>query len=143
MPPFVHRMPVRFSDVDHAGIVYYPRYLHFFHVCFEEFFRERMGARSYVKLLDEDRIGFPSVKCACEFESPLRFGDTMEIEMSVVRLGHKSVTFGFDIYRVDAGAGPRRRAAFGSNVCAIVDLNRFQAVALPDQVRALLVPIVQ
>lgn len=132
-------MPVRFSDVDHAGIVYYPRFLHYFHVCFEEFFRARMGARAYVELLDDRRIGFPSVKCGCEFESPLRFGDTMEIEMSVERLGGKSVTFVYEIFRLDDGDGKgRTRAAYGSNVCAIVDLNRFRAVALPDDVRALL-----
>jgi 4-hydroxybenzoyl-CoA thioesterase len=135
-------MPVRFADVDHAGIVYYPRFLHYFHVCFEEFFRERMGARAYVGLLDDRRIGFPSVKCGCEFESPLKFGDMMEIEMSVDRLGGKSVTFAYEIFRLDHGDEKgRTRAAFGSNVCAIVDLNRFRAVGVPEDVRSLLATI--
>ena len=36
---------VRFSDVDNAGIVYYPRFFHYCHVAREEFFTE---------LLDEE-----------------------------------------------------------------------------------------
>ena len=57
MPPFSHTFPVRFADVDHAGIVYYPRFFHYFHAAFEEFFRRRMGGRAYVDLLDRrDRL---------------------------------------------------------------------------------------
>ena len=54
MPPFVHRLPVRFADIDHAGIVYYPRFFHFFHVAFEELWRARIGPRAYSELIDRD-----------------------------------------------------------------------------------------
>ena len=37
--PFEFATPVRFADVDHAGIVYYPRFFHYFHMAFEELFR--------------------------------------------------------------------------------------------------------
>ena len=53
MPAFVHSTPVRFADVDHAGIVYYPRFFHFFHLAFEELWRARLGARAYVELLED------------------------------------------------------------------------------------------
>ncbi len=36
-------LKVRFGDIDHAGIVYYPRFLHYFHVALEEFFGSRVG----------------------------------------------------------------------------------------------------
>ena len=72
---FTYRTPVRFNDVDHAGIVYYPVFFHYFHLAFEELFRARMGPRSYQELLDRERIGFPAVATECEFFSPLRFGD--------------------------------------------------------------------
>ena len=62
MTPFVFTTPVRFADVDHAGIVYYPRFFHYFHLAFEELFRQRIGARAYVDLLDKDRVGFPAVR---------------------------------------------------------------------------------
>ena len=30
-------VPVRFAEIDRAGIVYYPRWFHYLHVAFEEF----------------------------------------------------------------------------------------------------------
>jgi 4-hydroxybenzoyl-CoA thioesterase len=156
MPPFVLRLPVRFSDVDHAGIVYFPRFFHFFHLALEELFHDRLGPRGYVRLLDEDKIGFPSVSARCDFRSPLRFGDVMEVELEVARLGEKSVTFGFRIFRlvdgdarggaapVSEGAAPpltRVLAAEGESVSAIVDLTRFRAVAVPDGLRGILTSI--
>ncbi len=148
MPPFLCRLPIRFADIDHAGIVYFPRFFHFFHVAFEEMWRERLGARAYVALLDEDRVGFPAVRAECDYRSPLRFGDVAEIELRVIRLGRTSVTFGYRVYRaadVDAAGAelPRLLTAEGRTVSAIVDLSRFVAVEPPEKVRALLSALVE
>lgn len=115
MPPFCHTMPIRFADVDHAGIVYYPKFFDYFHIAMEEFFAARLGPRGYVELLDRDRIGFPSVNAQCEFKAPLRFGDTIEVEMSIARLSTRSVTFRFRVYRLPSGpaAGPAGGPAGG------------------------------
>lgn len=141
MPPFLARLPVRFADIDHAGIVYFPRFFHFFHVAFEEMWRERLGARAYVSLLDDDRLGFPAVRAECDYRAPLRFGDVAEVELRVIKLGRTSVTFGYRVYRA-AETGeveqPRLLVAEGSTVSAIVDLSRFAAVEPPDKVRELL-----
>jgi 4-hydroxybenzoyl-CoA thioesterase len=146
MPPFVYAMPVRFSDIDHAGIVYFPRFFHFFHVAFEEMWRARLGARAYVSLLDDDRLGFPAVRAECDYRSPLRFGDLAEIELRVIRLGRTSVTFGYRVYKAaetgPEGESPRVLAAEGQTVSAIVDLSRFAAVEPPEKVRALLAALV-
>lgn len=160
MPPFCHTMPVRFADVDHAGIVYYPKFFDYFHIAMEEFLRARLGPRGYVDLLDRDRIGFPSVNAQCEFKAPLRFGDTMDIEMSVLKLGTRSVTFGYRVYRRadgpsegnaqaqarpgrDAHPGERVLAAKGQNTCAFVDLSAFRAIAAPESLRQLLEPLLE
>jgi 4-hydroxybenzoyl-CoA thioesterase len=136
---FTYTTPVRFADVDHAGIVYYPRFFHFFHVAFEELWRARMGARAYCELLDRDRVGFPAVSASCEFRAPLRFGDDAEIQVSISRLGAKSITFRYRIFRVD----PRELAAEGQVVCAVVDLARFVAVAVPEKVSEMLRDLVE
>lgn len=136
--PFVHRMPVRFADVDHAGIVYYPVFFHYFHVAFEAFFRDRMGARSYVKLLDERHVGFPAVRTECSYTAPLKFGDTIDIAMNVSRLGSKSATFVYRVYRAaDDKYKEAMQCAQGSTICAVVDLERFRAIAIPDDLRVL------
>ena len=145
MPPFVFRAPVRFDDVDHAGIVYYPRFFHLFHLAFEELWRERLGARAYVDLLDRDKVGFPAVRAECDYTLPLRFGDTAEIELTIARLGTKSVTFHYRVFRA---AEPERElaralAADGTVVAAITDLSRFIAIPIPDRVRVLLADLVE
>jgi 4-hydroxybenzoyl-CoA thioesterase len=138
MPPFSHSFPVRFADVDHAGIVYYPRFFHYFHAAFEEFFRQRMGARAYLDLLDRRRIGLPAVRSEADYRVPLRFGDTVRVDMSVVRLGGKSIRFRYRLYRVEDGAaGGGELSAEGLVVCVVTDLAHFRGLEIPDDLRQL------
>jgi 4-hydroxybenzoyl-CoA thioesterase len=141
--PFVYSTPIRFADVDHAGIVYYPRFFHFFHLAFEELWRARLGARAYVELLDRRRVGFPAVRAEADYKAPLRFGDTAEIELSVARLGSKSITFRYRVWKAAEAAEPRVLAAEGQVVCAVTDLSRFTAISVPEDVRALIDDLVE
>jgi len=141
MAAFVHSLPIAFADVDHAGIVYYPRYFHFFHQAFEALWRERRGPRAYAELIAERRLGFPAVRATCEFRSPLRFGDIADVELRVTRLGRTSLTFGYRVLRT--GDGEPVLAAEGEVVCAVVDLGRFVAVPLPDDVLEVLGDVVE
>lgn len=134
MPGFTYATPVRFADVDHAGIVYYPRFFHYFHVAFEELWRARIGPHAYSELIDRDRIGFPAVRAECEFSAPLKFGDTAEIEVTIPRLGTKSITFRYVIHRAE----DRVPCAEGKVICAVVDLAKFVAVPVPERVRDML-----
>ena len=136
MPPFRHEMPVRFADVDHAGIVYYPVFFHYFHLAFEELFRQRLGARAYVDLLERERVGFPTVSAKCDYRAPLRFGDTVRIDIALSRLGSTSATFDYRAYRAE-GEGDDVLAAAGQVVCAIVDLEKFQSIKPPETLRAM------
>jgi 4-hydroxybenzoyl-CoA thioesterase len=138
---FTYQTPVRFADVDHAGIVYFPRFFHLFHVAFEELWRARLGARAYVELLDRDRLGFPAVHAECDFVAPLAFGDLAEIELAVARLGAKSITFHYRVFKAEAEA--RTLCADGRVVCAMVDLARFVAVPVPERVAQLLADLVE
>jgi 4-hydroxybenzoyl-CoA thioesterase len=139
----VTSLPVRFSDIDHAGIVYYPRFFHFFHVAFEELWRARLGPRAYVELLDRDHVGFPAVDAACAFKAPLRFGDTAEVAVSISRLGGKSITFRYVVHRAGDASVPRTLCADGHVTCAVVDLARFVAIPIPERVVALLADLVE
>ncbi len=136
---FTYTTPVRFADVDHAGIVYYPRFFHFFHMAFEELWRARMGARAYVDLLDRDHVGFPAVSASCDFKAPLRFGDDAEIQLTISRLGTKSITVHYRVFRTD----PREHAADGQVVAAVVDLAKFVAVPIPSRVSEMLADLVE
>ena len=133
--------PVRFGDIDHAGIIYFPRFFHMFHVAFEEMWRARLGPRGYADLLDRERIGLPAVHASCDFKAPLRFGDTIELELTVARLGAKSITFHHRVYRTDGE--DRTLCADGQVVTAAVDMTRFASVAVPERIVALLQDLVE
>ena len=136
---FRYSTPVRFADVDHAGIVYYPRFSHLFHIAFEELWRARIGPLAYRELIDRERLGFPAVRAECDFKAPLRFGDTAEIELSVSRLGTTSITFRYRVHRAE----PPTLCAEGLVVCAVVDLTRFVPIVVPDKVMAMLADLVE
>jgi 4-hydroxybenzoyl-CoA thioesterase len=147
---FTFTTPVRFADVDHAGIVYYPRFFHLFHLAFEELWRARIGPRAYSELIDRDKVGFPAVRAECDFKAPLKFGDSAEIEVTVPKLGSKSITFRYRVYRSAEGDptpqvtddSERRLCAEGTVVCAVVDLARFVAMPVPERVIAMLSDLV-
>jgi 4-hydroxybenzoyl-CoA thioesterase len=123
---------VRFSDVDNAGIVYYPRFFHYFHVAFEELFSEKFGI-PYVDVLNVEKIGFPAVRVENDFKAPLKFGDVADVEISVEKVGAKSIVFRYQLRR--GAGGPL--CADGKVTVATVDMVTFKAVALPEKYRKL------
>ena len=121
---------VRFGDIDHAGMLYYPRFFHFFHITFEEFFEEVVGV-SYDRLLNEEHIGFPAVKVATEFLKPLAYGDVLEVAMEARRVGNASATFGYIVYR----AGTPEVCARSEQTVVCVDTATFRPTAIPSRCR--------
>ena len=139
VPPFRYTTPVRFADVDHAGLVYYPRFFHFFHLAFEELWRARLGPTAYVELIDRDRIGFPAVRAECDFKAPLRFGDDAAISIAIEKLGGRSIVFTYRVERAADGV----LAAEGKVVCAVTDLARMVAIPIPERVRSLVADLAE
>ena len=128
--PFVTRIMVRFGDADPAGLVYYVNIFHYFHVAMEEFFAARCGT-SYQKLMEDERIGFPTVNVLAEFFMPLVYGDEAEVEVSVSRVGESSATFEYSVRR----AGDGQLCARATNVQVAMNLDTRRAVPIPDLYR--------
>jgi 4-hydroxybenzoyl-CoA thioesterase len=123
-------VPVRFAEIDRAGIVYYPRWFHYLHVAFEEFCAARMGV-PYNEMIDRRRVGFPTVRAECDYSAPLRFGDRMRIGISVERLGRSSAVF---LYRVRT-ARSRRPHAEARITVVCVDMDTFKSRPIPRDCR--------
>ena len=128
---FTHRFPVRFEDVDYARIVYYPRLFQYSHWAFAAFFAAEVGI-SYSQLMIARKVGFPTVHALADFVSPLRFGDECRVVMRTARLGTRSIT---NLYSLHAGDA-KKAAAELEIVTVSVELDSFQAVDLPDDIRA-------
>jgi 4-hydroxybenzoyl-CoA thioesterase len=128
---FRTQIDVRFGDVDHAGIVYYPKFFIYFHEAFEDFFNN--GGHRYSALLNQRRIGFPTVHIEADYQQPLRYGDALDIEVTVPKVGNRSAVFRYVGFRHQDG----QRACSADITCACVDLDHFQAVVIPDDLRQL------
>jgi len=123
---------VRFGDIDHAGIAYYPNLYHYFHIAFEEFFEEFIGT-PYPEVLDKERIGFPTVKVATEFLKPIRYGDTLAITITIPRVGNSSTEILFTAIR-QHDATP---CIVSRHTVVCVDMASLRPVPLPPRYRDL------
>ena len=124
----IYERPVRFDEVDAAGIVFFARFFGWCHEAMEQFFG------GYVDLITNRKIGFPSVHLETDYTAPLRYGDLARITMSVVKVGTTSCTFRYDVVRTRDGAP----AATITQVVVSTDLTTMTKVPLPPDVRKLL-----
>jgi 4-hydroxybenzoyl-CoA thioesterase len=131
MAHYAASVKVRFGEIDRAGIVYYPRFFHYFHIAFEEFFADCVGVPYHV-LIDEKRIGFPAVHVECDYRSPLKFGDRLEVRISVEKVGGSSVTFRYRVWN----QGAARLAAEARITVVCVDMDDFRPMPVPEPYRA-------
>jgi 4-hydroxybenzoyl-CoA thioesterase len=128
---FCKTIKVCFSDIDYAGIMYYPRFLHYFHVALEEFFGAELGI-GYPEVLIRYRIGFPTVHLETNFSKPINYGDEIEVEVTVKAIGRTSVTWG---YRVCQSKVPEKMIVEGHNVTVTVNIDTYEKIQIPDWLR--------
>lgn len=121
---------VRFGHIDEAGIVYFPRLVNYFHVAMEEFFGDVLGI-DYPSFLSEYRLGLPAARLEVDFLRPLRYGDHIQVEVEIEKVGTSSVIWRYRIFRPDED----EPAAQARIVTVNVDMNTFQKRTVPDWLR--------
>lgn len=112
---FHTRRRVEFADTDVGGIVHFSRFFVFMETAEHEFLR---SIGTSVHLVEGERtIGWPRVAATCEYRSPARFGDELELRVRVARLGRTSITWDHQITVGD------RLVATGriSSICCVLD----------------------
>lgn len=140
----VHRLRVGFGDCDPAGIVYFPRFFHFFHEAMETWFDAVLGL-PYAELIGRRKLGFPAVHTEADFQIPCAMGDEIAVEQRVVGLGRTSIRFAYRVRPAADPAAPVRLT--GATVCVVMDLDPQRptfrrAVELPPDLRARIAPLV-
>jgi YbgC/YbaW family acyl-CoA thioester hydrolase len=126
--PFTRDIVVRFPEVDFARVVYYPRFFDYCHQVFEDFFALELGV-PYAQMLQQRKVGYPSVHAQADFTAPLRFGDQARIEMTTVKVGQSSITMRYRVLKDGA------LCAELEVVSASIDMDTFKGVPVPDDVR--------
>ena len=126
--PFQAPIKVCFGDIDNAGIVYYPRFMHYFHLALEEFFECELGI-DYADVLHKYNVSLPTVHLESDFFQRLRYGDRIDMEVRVLNIGRTSITWGYRGYRaVDSG----ELVVEGHNVTVCVSTDNFKKISVPN-----------
>jgi 4-hydroxybenzoyl-CoA thioesterase len=125
-------VPVRWGDVDAAGIVFYPRFFEWYDLGCEALFAA-LGLPWPELFPKHGIVGVPIVESGSRFASPARYGDTLEIRALVAWVKEK--TFRME-YEIAVGA---RLCATGFEVRAWVKRplsaeERLQAMPIPEDV---------
>ena len=128
--PFRALIKVCFSDIDNAGIVYYPRFMHYFHLAMEEFFANEMGVE-YADVLHQHNLSLPTVHLESDFRRRLCYGDRISMEVRVIHIGQSSVTWGYRGYRGD----DEEMVVEGQNVTVCVKTDTFEKIYVPEWLR--------
>lgn len=123
---FTTEIKVRFADVDHARIVYYPRFFHYFHIAYEDFYDQEYG-KSYPQVIDGENVGYPAVHTEADYRAPARFGDVLRVRVTCIRIGARSVTLRYRAARAADGV----ECAEGRVTTACVDMTKFVSQDIP------------
>jgi acyl-CoA thioester hydrolase len=120
---------VEFADTDMAGIVHFASFFRYMEATEHAFFRS-LGFSIHMRI-DDQTIGWPRVRAHCEYRSPLRFEDEVEIHLRVREKKNRSLTYDFAFRNMDGKA-----IAEGSLsvVCVALDeqTGKMKAVPIPE-----------
>ena len=83
---------IRWGDTDAGGLIYYPRFFHFTIVGLNEYFAPAFDGGHAMERFRKDGHALPAVEASASFRSPLRAGDRVTIETTIVDVGESSFT---------------------------------------------------
>lgn len=129
--PFHTSRFVEFSDTDMAGIMHFSAFFRFMEAAEHQLIRN-LGFSVYTTV-GGDVVSFPRVSASCDFHSPAKCEDVLEIDVTVERVGTKSVTYKF------AFSQHGRDVATGSmtSVCCRVPHGELPvSIAIPEEIAA-------
>lgn len=117
---------IEFVDTDLAGVVHFSRFFIFMETAEHEFLRS-LGTSVAAKM-DGLQLGWPRLAASCEYLSPARFEDVLDIHVLVARKGRKALTYKFFIKKGETLIARGQMSA----VCCVVDPEKgFRTIPLP------------
>jgi len=128
---FAIRRRVQFAETDMAGVMHFANYFRIMEEVEHAFWR---SVDSSVHRKSGDfTVSWPRVRAHCEYLSPVRFEEELDITLTVARVGEKSVE-----YSVEFSSGGRAvaRGNVTAVCCRVSDV--FEAIAIPGDARAAL-----
>lgn len=84
-------------------------------------------------------VGWPRVRATCDYKSPLRFNDSVEVRLVIKELRSKGVVYLFQFRKIEGGVVQPAIVAQGEMAAVCVtseDDGRLVATPIPADVRA-------
>ena len=135
--PYFTEFPIRFNDIDAAGIVYFPRLLHFCHCALEDFVTER-SPRSY-RTYVQDGLGFPVTRVEGRFFRRVHYRDRLRVGVLCEELRTHAFRVRYDLAVIPGeGGGVPQGASTVILVHAVTRLSDFALQPIPADLRAAL-----
>jgi len=92
--PFRTSRLVEFHDTDMAGIMHFASFFHYMESAEHELIRS-LGLSVHSQI-DGQTLSFPRVAAACQYHSPARSEDVLDIAVGLTRIGRKSLHYQFE-----------------------------------------------
>jgi acyl-CoA thioester hydrolase len=127
--PFHTSRFVEFADTDMAGIMHFSAFFRFMEAAEHALLRS-LGLSVFLEVGSEV-VTFPRVAASCEFHSPARCEDVLEIDVTIERIGTKSVTYGFAFSHQGRDVANGRMT---SVCCRVPHGGAPESMAIPDEV---------
>jgi 1,4-dihydroxy-2-naphthoyl-CoA hydrolase len=121
-------LPVRFQDVDAAGVLFFGRIFDYCHQAYEELIASSGADRAHYFAGADFLV--PIVHAEADYKFPLRHGERATIEIDVARVGRASFHLR---YRVLGDAGDLRAQVV--TVHAFVERATMRPIAIPEPLR--------
>lgn len=125
--PFKTTRMLQFGHCDISGTAYFPAYLDILNGVNEEFWLH-LGY-PWHDTIREERWGTPTVHLTCDFSRPSQFGDELDFELTVLKVGRSSITVHHNI----SCNGEQRWDS--TQILVASDLDKHCAIPWPDAVR--------
>ncbi len=132
---------VAFSETDAGGIVHFTNLQRYAEDA--EHALLRTAGLSVVTIEGDQTFGWPRVAIACQFFSPLKFEDHFETHVMVQKIGRSSITYVFEIRKLDPSQDRPTVVAQGKTTAVCVEgigSGKIRAAAIPESVTAKLEP---
>ncbi len=119
---------VRFGQVEAAGWLYMPFYFDFISAGIEKFFS--LHAIPHERLIKKKLIPYAPIVMECHFHAPARYGDDLELQISVLKVGSKSITMTYDFFLKE-----KQRLLMSCKIVHVLVNSAGKAIRLPEKVR--------
>jgi 4-hydroxybenzoyl-CoA thioesterase/acyl-CoA thioester hydrolase len=130
MGSFTTRRRVEFRDTDAAGIVHFSAFFFWMESVEHELLRS-VGVAVVDRGADGVDASWPRVSASCDYLSAVRFGDELEVSVSVEAVGRTSVTYGFRFSHDGVEVAKGRIVAVR---CLMQPGRRPTPVAIPEEI---------